>query len=344
VLEQHAQGYGVMRKLPPLNSVRAFEAAARHVSFTKAADELHVTPGAISRQVAILEEWFGRPLFRRTASQLVLTEVGRAYLAEVTAALDRIAVASTYMLEQVAPVALRVSVPPTFTMRWLIARLSRFQRQRPEAELRLSTSIAPVTFHDNLYDVAIRGAQEPPTDCASVRFMSELILPVCHPDLMERGALATPSDFMRHTVLSYVTEPYEWSSWFDAVGVPGLKPAGSLKFEQMYFALQAACEGLGVALVPLFLVVDDIIVGKLSAPFGVLGAKRRDYYASFSKESDSSLLVSAFCEWLQQEGSDTERSMHELHPESGWADQHDDATSIAQVSVGSGGRSKTREF
>lgn len=307
-----------MRKLPPLNAVRAFEAAARHVSFTKAAVELHVTHGAVSRQVALLEEWLGRPLFRRSSSQLSLTEAGRSYLSEVTAALDRLAVASMYFMQQAAPTALRVSAPPTFTMRWLIARMSGFQRRRPEVEIRMMTSIAPVNFQDNLYDVAIRGAHEPPYGCGSVRFMSEFILPVCHTDLLERAQLRGPEDLARHTLISYATEPYSWSEWLEAAGRPGLNPAGNLKFEQMYFALQAACEGLGLVLVPLFLVVDDIVAGKLCTPFGPLAMKRRNYYATFSTSSDALPLISNFCEWLQQEGRDTEQSIEDWATSKGW--------------------------
>jgi len=306
-----------MRKLPPLNSVRAFEAAARHVSFTKAAEELSVTHGAISRQVALLEEWFGRPLFRRSSSQLTLTEAGRTYLPEVTAALDRLSLASLFVLQQQAPTSLRVSAPPTFTMRWLIARMSRFQLRRPDVEIRLLTSLERPNFQTNLYDVAIRGAHEPPGESDSVRFMSEHILPVCHVDLLEKG-LAEPSDIAKHTLINYATEPYSWDEFFDKTGVLGLRPRKTLKFEQMYFALQAACEGLGIVLVPLFLVVDDIIAGRLCAPFGPLGIKRRDYYASYSTASDAYPLITKFCGWLQQEGQDTERSITEWGRSRGW--------------------------
>src|SRR3979490_3055004 len=125
-----------MRKLPPLNAVRAFEAAARHVSFTKAAEELNVTHGAVSRQVALLEQWLGTPLFRRSFSHLALTESGRSYLTEVTAALDRLALATMHVKEHAAPTALRINAPPTFTMRWLIPRMSVFQRRRIDVEIR----------------------------------------------------------------------------------------------------------------------------------------------------------------------------------------------------------------
>jgi LysR family transcriptional regulator, glycine cleavage system transcriptional activator len=308
-----------MRKLPPLNAVRAFDAAARYVSFTKAADELCVTHGAISRQVALLEDWFGRPLFHRAASQLTLTDAGRSFHAEASAALDRIAVASMYLIEQAAPTALRISAPPTFTMRWLIARLSRFQRRRPEVELRISTSIAPVVLKDNLHDLSIRGAVSAPTDCSSICFMTETILAVCHPDLTESGGLKTPDDLSDHVLLSYATEPYRWSQWMAATNNEDLKSKGSLKFEQMYFALQAASEGLGVVLVPLFLVVDDILEGRLCAPFGLEGASARNYYACYSESSEAYPLVRNFVEWLQAEGRDTEASMKEWGQAAGWS-------------------------
>src|ERR1700676_4139654 len=156
------------RKLPPLNAIRAFEAAGRHVSFTKAGLELNVTHGAVSRQVAQLESWLATPLFTRTASQLTLTSAGRAYLSEVTAVVDRLAVASRDLLDKAAPRALQINSPPTFTMRWLIPRLSGFQRRQPNVEIRLTTSLAPVHFAENGYDIAIRVATQPLSGCLSL--------------------------------------------------------------------------------------------------------------------------------------------------------------------------------
>jgi LysR family transcriptional regulator, glycine cleavage system transcriptional activator len=295
-----------MKKLPPLNAIRAFEAAGRHVSFTKAAVELNVTHGAISRQVATLERWMGTSLFVRGASQLVLTPTGRSYLAEVSASLDRLALASIHAREQAAPVVLQVNSPPTFTMRWLIARMSGFQRMRPEVEIRLTTSLAPVNFAENRYDVAIRGAAEPLTHCISEAFMTELIVPVCHVDLVQRRRLRRPADLARETLLSYSTEPYAWSDWLAAAGLSSLVPVGTLRFEQMYFALQAASEGLGVVLVPLFLAIDDILAGRVCTPFGLLHAKRRRYFANSAVRNP---VIEDFRRWLLHEGAETERSI-----------------------------------
>lgn len=294
------------RKLPPLNAIRAFEAAGRHESVTKAAAELGVTHGAISRQIAHLEAWLGVALFARKPSQLSLTEAGRAYLGEATAALDRLALASLSLLDQSPPGRLHVNAPPTFTMRWLIPRMSGFQRRRPGVEVRMTTSLAPVRFEAGGYDIAIRGAQAPLADCVSLPFMTELILPVCHADLMQGGRLRQPGDLAAQTLISYATEPYAWPDWLAAAGTPDLQPAGTLRFEQMYFALQAAAEGLGVVLVPVFLAIDDIIAGRLCAPFGARAARQRRYYANAARRTPA---VAAFIDWLVGEGRDTELAM-----------------------------------
>lgn len=307
-----------MRKLPPLNAVRAFEAAARHVSFTKAAKELFVTHGAVSKQVATLETWLGTSLFNRSQSQLSLTDAGRTFLAAVTPALDRIAVTSMQLLEQTEPTALRISAPPTFTMRWLIPRISAFQRRRGGVEVKLTTSTATVNFEDRIYDVAIRGANQALPGMLSVPFMTETIVPICHPDLLEQGRLAEPHLLKDHTLISYDTEPMSWSEWLPMAGQADLRISHNLQFEQMYFALQAAAEGLGVVLVPLFLVADDIIAGRLCAPFGLLGARQRRYYANAPLTAKESPVIEGFCEWLLKEGQDTELSIDQLAQTMGW--------------------------
>ncbi|SEB05978.1 transcriptional regulator GcvA [Variovorax sp. YR216] len=299
-----------MRKLPPLNALKAFEAAARHVSFTKAAEELHVTHGAVSRQVSLLEDWLGATLFQRGASQVALTDSGRAYAQEVTSLLDRLSVVTAQVMERAAPSAISVSAPPTFTMRWLIPRLSVYQRKRPGIEVRLTTSIAPVHFQENNYDIAIRGALEPMTGCDSVPFMTETIVPICHADFVESGGLRSPADLKRHTLIRYTTEPYPWSTWFESAGIDEIAGASTLHFEQMYFALQAAAEGLGVVLVPLFLVADDIVTGKLCAPFGLHGAMHRHYYANTSPASTHNAVIAEFRAWLIEEGRSTEQAIN----------------------------------
>lgn len=306
-----------MRRMPPLNALRAFEAAARAQSFTQAARELHVTHGAVSRQVAQLEAWLGRQLFARAHSQVTLTELGRAYLAELTPAFDRIAVATAHVQASATARTLQVSAPPTFTMRWLIPRLSAFQRQQGDVEIKLTTSIAPVDFQGHGYNLAIRGAASTPAGFRGLPFMSETIVPVCHTDLLERG-LHAPADLAHHTLISYDTAPYPWASWLAAAGVPSLQGNSTLNFEQMYFALQAAAEGLGVVLVPLFLVADDIIAGRLCAPFGTRAAMRRRYFAIQPLRGEPNELVTCFCAWLLDEGRSTEQSIEAWARGMGW--------------------------
>jgi LysR family glycine cleavage system transcriptional activator len=306
-----------MRKLPPLNAVRAFEAAGRHISFTKAAAELNVTHGAISRHVALLEEWIGKSLFKRTPSQLVLTEAGHTYRAELTALFDRLSVASLALKED-ASSTIRINAQPTFTMRWLIPRMSGFQRRRPDVEIRLTTSIAPVSFQENAYDVAIRNFPSDHNWSMSQAFMSDLHLPVCHADLIDSSGPVDPRILEKHALISYSTMVDAWQLWKNEAGCPDLQPAGTLQFEQMYFAIQAAAEGLGVVIAPLVLVLDEIIAGQLVAPFGLLAARRRPYYACYVNTPSADPLVEAFCEWLLQEGRDSERSAAAWIESMGW--------------------------
>ena len=297
-----------MRKLPPLNAVRTFEAAARHISFTKAANELLVTHGAVSRQVALLEGWFGIKLFRRGHSQLSLTDAGALYYREITAILDRLALASMDMKERAQPTALRINAPPTFTMRWLISRLSTFQRRVPNVELRLTTSLGPINSNETSFDVGIRAEQQSLPGWKSFHFMTELIAPVCHVDLLNRKRLETLADLGEHTLVTYLTEPYDWRQWFERAG--GEMPMGQdiLRFEQMYFALQAAQDRMGIGLFPLFLVIDDLIANRLCMPFGALGLRKRSYSVLYRDNAREWPVIGEFCEWLAEAGQETEHA------------------------------------
>ena len=301
-----------MRKLPPLNAIKAFEAAARLVSFTKAGQELNVTHGAVSRQVALLESWLGVALFRRMKSQVALTDAGQKFLNEMGPALDRIALAAIHLTHESNPVILVVNAPPTFTLRWLIPRISTFQRRHLGIDVRLTTSVSPVDFSKEEYLIAIRGADEPLAGISSRPFLTESILPVCHPDILQKLPLTVAADLEQHTLLTYSTEPYRWQDWFREVHAESVKPAGTLNFEQMYFALQAALEGLGVALIPYFMVADDIAAGRLCTPLGSLGVRTRQYYANLAPNALPSLAQNAFCDWLEQEGRETTKLCEQL--------------------------------
>lgn len=305
-----------MRKLPPLNAVRAFEAAARRVSFTRAAEELHVTHGAVSRQVALLEDWFGAQLFRRAPSQISLTEPGERFYREAAAILDRLALAAMDVKQAQAGTALGVNAPPTFVMRWLIGRISAFQRRRPDVELRLTTSIAPVGPNETGFDVAIRGGDADVHGWTAVPFMTEFIAPVAHADVAER--LTSPADLRKTTLVTYLTEPYDWGRWYGLAGLEMASDQETLRFEQMFFALQAVQERIGVGLFPLFLVVDQLAEGSMRLPFGPLGLQARRYCAMIRDDRRSDSGARDFCAWLGEVGRETEQRTIDWAASQGW--------------------------
>lgn len=294
-----------MRKLPPLNALKAFEAAARQGSMTGAGLELNVTHGAVSRQVALLEEWLGVAVFDRVHSRLVLTDDGRVFFGEVSAAFDRLALAAM-QISHIANVSqLIVSAPPTFTLRWLIPRLSGYQRRHLGINVCLTTSLEPVNFSREIYHIAIRGSREPVEGVVSRPFMTEKIVPVCSPEVRDKNPMTGIHDLARHTLITYSTEPYSWHDWFVAQCAKEVKPAETLDFEQMYFALQAAQEGLGIALIPYFLVADEISAGRLCAPLGDAGGLTRRYWLNLSPDLKVSAAEEGFCRWIEQEGAET---------------------------------------
>lgn len=294
-----------MRRLPPLNALKAFETAARLGSLTYAARELQVTHGAVSRQVVLLESWLGVALFQRARSHLTLTETGRKFYREASAALDRIALAAIDVMHDAEPVQLTVSAPPAFTLRWLIPRIAMFQHKHLDINIRLTTAAFPIDFSKKEYDIAIRAEAQPPDDVPSRAFLVQGILPVCHPDLLEKHPLARPADLAKHTLLGYGTESYGWTDWFAAVGALDVVPGGMINFEQMTFTIQAAMEGLGVALIPYFLVIDDIAAERLCMPLGTMGMRTRQYYVHLDPAVPLTPAHIAFCDWLEEQGRET---------------------------------------
>src|SRR5258708_11917424 len=211
------------RTLPPFSALRAFEAAARHETFTAAADELHVTHGAISRQVAAFEAWVGVQVFHRAGKRVRLTADGRRYLATVQAAFNSIALATDQLRDTGVVHVLRVNALPTFAMKWLLPRLHQFQRKVPNAELRLSTSNAPVESLDS-FDVAVRRGPAHWPKCVSGHFLGEIELPVCSPALLQRAPIRVADDLAPHVLLHFGTPPGAWRRWLSAAGRAGGGP------------------------------------------------------------------------------------------------------------------------
>jgi LysR family transcriptional regulator, glycine cleavage system transcriptional activator len=292
-----------MDALPPLNAIRAFEAAGRHLSFTRAATELNVTHGAVSRQVARLETRLGARLFVRTAGGLVLTERGRMYLGDVIASLDRLRAGTRRVAHAEADTVVRLSVPPTFAMRWLIPRLAEFTASHRGFTLELSTAMAQPDFVAGAYDAAIRRMRRVPRALEGHRFLGAGTVAVCSQDYAREHRLAQPSDLVRATLITTATEPSEWDRWYRAqrAPVPSRQPP-SLAFEQLFFALQAAVDSLGVALAPEALVKQDLEQGRLVAPFSGKPLGDRAYTLAFPPDSPKRAALRLLAQWLLAKG------------------------------------------
>ncbi|MEX3975304.1 transcriptional regulator GcvA [Paraburkholderia caribensis] len=293
------------RKLPPFPALRAFEAAARRNSFTAAADELHVTHGAISRQVAALEAWVGVQVFHRNGKRVRLTEDGRRYLSKVQDAFDSIAAATDQLRDTGVVHVLRVNALPTFAMKWLLPRLSQFQRMAPNVELRLATSNQPVETLDS-FDVAVRRGPAHWPNCASGQFLDESEIPVCSPALLKRLPIHTADDLARHVLLHSDTRPDAWHHWLQAAGVKA-KCRKKQSFDHFYLALQAAVDGLGVALGPLPLLDDELASGRLVTPMEAPRIDARGYWWVARREVANAPLVEQFCRWLEAQAKETKQ-------------------------------------
>jgi LysR family transcriptional regulator, glycine cleavage system transcriptional activator len=297
------------RLLPPLNALRAFESAARLGSFKEAAAELGVTHGAISRHIQLLEEWLGPPaLFERSNRRVKLTPTGAALLAETSPSLDRLSAAAERHRSRdgkAPPAILRVNALATFTLRWLLPRLGLFRERHPEIEVRLSTSNQPVDALDAEYDLIIRGGPDTFYGFACRQFLSERRLPVCSPTLLAQLQLNDVTDLKQHTLLHLSTLPRVWFDWLAAAGAPELEPAASLTFDHFYLTLQAALDGLGVAMGPTALVADDLKAGRLVAPFTEISVPARAYHVYQTDRQTADPAANAFCRWLEEVGADS---------------------------------------
>jgi LysR family glycine cleavage system transcriptional activator len=283
-----------MRKLPFLNGVRAFEAAARTGSFAKAADELHVTPAAISRLVHLLEERIGTELFERKANRLAPTNAGRAYQAGLTPLFDALA----NLTAQVAAIggarALTVGVGPTFAVRWLIPRLAEFQKVAPEVEVRFATGGVAAPFSDDWTCGITLGDGHWP-GLVSERLFAADLTPVCAPSLARR--LKQPDDLRTATLLRVRHAREDWPRWIKAAGLSKLAAKGP-EFEYYGQALQAALDGVGIAMGISPYIEDDLKAGRLVAPFGMSVPKGMHWYLVYRDTRSREPGFASFRKWI----------------------------------------------
>lgn len=304
-------------RLPPLNALKAFEAAARHASFRKAAHELNVSPAAISHQIKNLEETLGVQLFQRLSRGLKLSTAGQAALPLLRDGFGRLAEAVQQMREEDGrPPALRVSAPPSLAAKWLVPRLSSYAALNPGLDMRLSATAAAIdggpapvpandSFREEEADLAIRFGEGDWPGCRVEKLMDVSALPLCSPRLLEgERPLRRPDDLRHHTLLhddtDYAGRP-EWRAWLEAAGVDGIDAARGPRFNHAALALDAAADGQGVALTLEPLARADLAAGRLAAPFEVRLRLKPAYYLVCPEGAAQEQAIAAFRRWLLEE-------------------------------------------
>lgn len=291
-----------MRRLPPLRALKVFEAVARHSSVTAAAEELCVSHGAVSQQIKILEEYFGRPLFRRSGRGIEPTLEASAYLADVRACLDRLAIASEQLARRRPGRILKINATPSFAMRWLIPQTSSFQLANPSIELRLSTS--PTDEIDQLgepFDFIIRRDVMRRSDHSCGKIADDVSTALVSPMLLEKHSINAPRDLLAVPLLHLKSRPDAWKRWFGASGVVIGETVAGPYFDHFFLSLQAAINGLGAAVGPFALIQDDLASGRLVAPFPertLVGPGFHVLYRTAMKDRAGRL----FLDWLLAQG------------------------------------------
>jgi LysR family glycine cleavage system transcriptional activator len=289
--------------IPPLKSLRYFACAARHLSFSKAADELHVTHSAISHQIKALEEHLGTKLFRRHGRGLRLTEAGQAYFPAVQDSFDRLADASIKLSRRKTAGPLTVTCMPSFAARWLVPHLGNFRARHPDIDVRIGADEKVVDFTRDEVDVAIRHGLGKWPGVMADRLLSETHFPVCSPKLLEGpNAIREPMDLFKHSLLrDYDWRGNFWNDWFRAAGLGNIDFGHSLSFNNSALMIQAAIDGLGVALTQQILVGDDLKAGRLVKPFELQIETDYAYWVVMPPQYRSRPKVAAFRNWILEE-------------------------------------------
>jgi LysR family transcriptional regulator, glycine cleavage system transcriptional activator len=302
------------RQLPPLNALRAFEAAARSESFTRAAEELCVTQGAVSHQVKLLEATLGIKLFNREHQRLVITGAGREYLNVVRDALDRIAAGTERIVQRQNAGVLTVSTSPDFAAKWLVYRLGRFAEAHPGIDLRVSATMHHIDFAREDVDVAVRHGDGNWGGLDAVRLCSEELFPVCSPKLISgRNRITKPSDLLKFPLL-HLDDWKAWSKWFDSAGVVDVKLSRGLALNRASMLIDAAVDGQGVALARTTLAAWDLINGRLAKPFDLGLRLSNTYWIVCPKATSSMPKITTFRDWLLAEAADDARRLQKVLP------------------------------
>jgi len=295
----------------PLKSLRFFESSARNLSFKLAADELNVTPAAVGQQIKTLEEFLGVKLFHRLTRAIALTEEGQRIFPGIRDSLQKIDTTLGQLQPKRDHGILSVTTVHSFAAKWLFPRLGNFSLKHPDIDVRLTATRKVMDFTRDQVDLAIRIAPSDPKthQLNSVRLFGESFIAVCSPDLIKNGpSLNKPEDLVHHTLIHDDTmaiyQDSEWSDWFDTLGITGIDTSRGPRFNPSTMPIQAATNGLGVALARKSLVRDDLEQGKLIAPFDLELQSNTAYYLVYPKECPQIEKVHAFRDWVLEEVRD----------------------------------------
>jgi LysR family transcriptional regulator, glycine cleavage system transcriptional activator len=288
-------------RLPPLNAMRAFEAAARHGNFAAAAADLHVTHWAVGKQIKLLEDWLGVPLFERRARGVALTNEGAELLGDASEALARLEAAAA-KLRRPEPSrrisgTVRVNVPTSFALRWLIPRLAEFQRSFPNIDVRISVTSRRLRYIGSAADLGVRLNWQPAHGFRSQVLMKDWQLPACSPELLRNRPVTSVGDLRRHALLHSATTRSSWPQWLAAAGHPDLLPLRHVEMEHVHLQLQAAVDGLGIAIASKPLIERDVAAGRLVCPIARPESDGGDYVL-VSEEHPENAAAQAFREWI----------------------------------------------
>ncbi len=296
-----------MALLPPLNSLRAFEAVGRYLSFSKAADELNVTPGAISQQVRGLEDFLEIKLFKRRNRSIVLTDSGQIFLPLLSDGFAGISAAVDSVRRSQGDEPLTISAAPSFTAKWLIPRLCKFQALHPEIDVRIDASSRLVDFAREDIDVGIRFGTGEVEGLDSIYLFSYDLIPVCSPDLMHEGkAVHDLSDIRHHTLLHSQDTDFDpsfpdWAMWLATAGVDDVDASRGMFFSQGEMVIEAAIEGQGIALGASVMVAGAIESGRLVQPFETRLPVRLSFHLITTRQKWGNPKISAFRQWILDE-------------------------------------------
>lgn len=294
-----------MQPLPPLNTLRAFDAAARHGNLSRAAEALHVTHGAVSKQIANLEAYLGSPVFERTARGLILTEAGQVLAPVVAQAFDSMADGVRRIRRAVGPQTLTISVLPSFAAHWLIHRLPHFLDRHPGIDVRFFTTRRLVDLAREDVDLAIRYGFGNWQGVHAERILEETLTPVCAPSLLERHSGATVRDLLRFAIHSHHTDADNWRRWREAAGLPGEDAAPIAEYDDTSLAMQAVLGGQGLILGRSPLIADDLAAGRLARLSEVeIPSGEANYLVCLERQRSRPPVV-AFRDWLIEEANRT---------------------------------------